>query len=78
VVSITPRQIYPQGKSLWYTLDRRLGGPQSRSGRGGKEKTSQHLPEFEPQIIQTVAERYTTELSWLDALYVINMNSQIF
>jgi hypothetical protein len=24
-------------------LDRRLGGPQSRSGRGGEEKNSQHL-----------------------------------
>jgi len=23
-----------QGKSLWYPLDRRLGGPQSRSGQG--------------------------------------------
>jgi hypothetical protein len=26
------------GKSSWYPLDRRLGGPQSRSGRHGKEK----------------------------------------
>jgi hypothetical protein len=25
----------PQGKSPWYPLDRRLGGPQNRSGRGG-------------------------------------------
>jgi len=24
------------------------GGPQSRSGRGGEEKNSQHLPEIEP------------------------------
>jgi len=24
------------------------GGPQSRSGRGGEEKNSQHLPELEP------------------------------
>jgi hypothetical protein len=31
----------PQGKSLWYPLDRRLGGTQSRSGRGGEEKNSQ-------------------------------------
>jgi hypothetical protein len=28
----------PQGKSPWYPLDGRLGGPQSRSGRGGEEK----------------------------------------
>jgi hypothetical protein len=37
----TPRPLYPQGESPWYPLDRRLGGPQSRSGRGGEEKNSQ-------------------------------------
>jgi hypothetical protein len=42
VVSFTTRPLYPQGKSPWYPLDRRLGGPQSRSGRGGEEKNSQH------------------------------------
>jgi hypothetical protein len=30
----------PPGKSPLYPLDRRLGGPQSRSGRGGEEKNS--------------------------------------
>jgi hypothetical protein len=35
VVSFTPRPLYPQEKSPWYPLDRRLGGPQSRSGSGG-------------------------------------------
>jgi hypothetical protein len=44
VVSFKPRSPYPQGKSLWYQLDRRLGGPQSRSGRGGEEKNSQRKP----------------------------------
>jgi hypothetical protein len=29
MVSFTPRPLYPQGKSSWYPLDRRLGGPQS-------------------------------------------------
>jgi hypothetical protein len=38
VVSFTPRPIYPQGKSRWYPLDRRLGGPQSHSRCGGEEK----------------------------------------
>jgi hypothetical protein len=28
VVSFTPRPLYHQGKSSWYPLDRRLGGPQ--------------------------------------------------
>jgi hypothetical protein len=36
--------IYPQGKSPWYPLCRRLGGPQSRCGLGGEEKNSQLLP----------------------------------
>jgi len=26
VVSSTPRPLYPQGRSPWYPLDRRLGG----------------------------------------------------
>jgi hypothetical protein len=49
VVSFTTRPLCPQGKSPWYPLDRRrLGGPQSRSGRGGEEKNSQPLPGLEP------------------------------
>jgi len=37
VVSFTPRPFYPQGKSPWYSLHRRLGGPQSHSGGGGEK-----------------------------------------
>jgi hypothetical protein len=47
VVSFTPRPLYSQGKSPCYPLDRRLGGPQNRSGRGGEDKNSQGLPELE-------------------------------
>jgi hypothetical protein len=47
VVSFTPRPLYPRGKSPRYLLDRRLGGPQSRSGRR------------EEEVVQTVASRYT-------------------
>jgi hypothetical protein len=65
VVSFMLRPLCPRGKSPWYPLDRRLDGPQSRSGRGGEEKNSQLQPELEPPITQTVAQRYTTELSWL-------------
>jgi hypothetical protein len=46
-------------------MDRRLGGPQSRSGHGGEKKNSQPLPGLEPPIIQPLAQRYTTELSRL-------------
>jgi hypothetical protein len=36
VVSFTLRLLYPRGKSPRYPLDRRLGGPQSRSGVRGE------------------------------------------
>jgi hypothetical protein len=65
VVSFKPLLLYPQGKSPYYPLDRRLGAPQSRSERGGEEKNSQSLPGPELQIIQPVVQRYTTELSRL-------------
>jgi hypothetical protein len=38
----------PPGKEPQYPLDRWLGGPQSRSGRGDEEKNSQPPPEIEP------------------------------
>jgi hypothetical protein len=42
-----------------------LGGPQRPSGGGGEKKNSQSLPGLEPQIIQAIAQGYTTELSQL-------------
>jgi hypothetical protein len=65
VVNFTPRLLYSEGKSPWYPLDKRVGGPQSRSGSGGEEKNSQPLPGLEALIIQPEAQRYTTELSRL-------------
>jgi hypothetical protein len=50
VVSFTLLSLYPQRKSPWYPLDRRLGGPQSRSGRGGEEKNSQPPPGLETSV----------------------------
>jgi hypothetical protein len=38
MVSFTPLPLYPRGKSPRYPLDRRLGWPQSQSGRRGEEK----------------------------------------
>jgi hypothetical protein len=46
-------------------LDRRLAGPQSRSGRDGEEKNSQPLPGLKLPIIQPVTQHYTTEPSRL-------------
>jgi hypothetical protein len=71
VVSFTPRPLYPQGKELYYSLDRRLGCSQSRSGRDGEEKNSQPLPRLETPIIQPVTHRYTSGLSRL--LYTMYM-----
>jgi hypothetical protein len=63
VVRFTPPVALHPRKSPWYPLDRRLGGPQSQSGRGGEEKNSQPLPGLKPPIIQSVAQRCITELS---------------
>jgi hypothetical protein len=60
----------PPGKDPGYLIDRRLGGPQSRSGRGGEEKNSQPLPGLEPPIIQPVAQRYTTEIPRLHGMFL--------
>jgi hypothetical protein len=38
----------PQGKSPYYPLERRLGGPQSRSGLSDEEKNSHPSPGMEP------------------------------
>jgi hypothetical protein len=42
-----------------------MGGPQSLSERSGEEKISHLLPGLEHPIIQSVAQRYATELSRL-------------
>jgi len=48
-VSFTPRLLYLQGNNPWYSVGRRLGGSQSRSGRDGEEEHSQPLPGIEPR-----------------------------
>jgi hypothetical protein len=44
VAIFTSRPLYLRGKSPWYPWDRRLGGPHSRSERGGEEKKIPSLP----------------------------------
>jgi hypothetical protein len=43
VVSFTPRPLYLRGRSPRYPLDKRLGGPQSRSGRRGDPARGQSV-----------------------------------
>jgi hypothetical protein len=60
VVGFTLLPLYPRGKSHLYPLDRRLGGPQSLSGRYGEVKildpTGIQTPT--PRSVQHVASRY--------------------
>jgi hypothetical protein len=58
-----PGRFTPRRKSPWYPMDRRLGGLQSRSGRGIEEKNFQPLTGLELPITQPVIQCYTTELS---------------
>jgi hypothetical protein len=53
----------PPGKSPRYPLDRKLDEPQSRSRHCGVEIYSLPLPRIEPRDVQSVARRYTDELS---------------
>jgi hypothetical protein len=62
VVSSPPRSLYPQGKSPWYPLYRRLGGHYGWSGHCGEEKNSQPLPGLDLPIIQPIAHRYTLRI----------------
>jgi hypothetical protein len=78
VVSFTLRPFYFLGKSLPYPLNRRLGGPQSRSRRGDEEKNSQLLPGLEPPIIEPVAQRSTTELSRLHIYLLPTINFTVY
>jgi hypothetical protein len=48
--------ILPPGKEPLYPLDRRLGGPQSQSGRFGEEKI---IDPTGTSVVQPVASRYT-------------------
>jgi hypothetical protein len=50
-----PRLLYSRWKSPQYPLDRRLGGPQSRSGPRREEK----ILDPYPSVVQPVASRYT-------------------
>jgi hypothetical protein len=66
VVSFTSRPLNRQGKSPWYPLDRGIGwGPRAGLDAVVKRKIPSPCRVSNPQIIQPVAQRYTTELSRL-------------
>jgi hypothetical protein len=61
VVSFPPLSLYTKGKSPRYPLDKRLHGPQNRSGRNEEmtilDSTGTRTPD--PSIVQLVASSYT-------------------
>jgi hypothetical protein len=71
-----PQPLFPQEKTLWYPLDRRLGGPKSWSAHDSEEKKSQTLLGTEPLIIKPIAQHYTTELSWPIMVNVRSMETE--
>jgi hypothetical protein len=76
VVRFTHLPLYPHRKSPWYPLDKRLGGPQLRSGRGGEEKNSQPLQGLGPPTVQPVAQRCTEEYRKIIGLRKWNIRKQ--
>jgi hypothetical protein len=68
VVSFTPRPLNTRECNPRYTSNRRLSGPQSRSGRGGEEKNSSpsresNLEHSARSIITTLTELSKVKLS---------------
>jgi hypothetical protein len=61
VVSFTLRLLYPQGKSPWYPMDRRLVGPRAVLAEVVNRKIPNPCRESNPRtpIVQSVAQRYT-------------------
>jgi hypothetical protein len=59
VVSFTSWLLYPRRKDPQYPFDRRLSGPQNRSGGYGEEKNLLPLPRIKPRVVQFVVCPYT-------------------
>jgi hypothetical protein len=54
-----PRRFISGEKAPLYPLDRRLGGPQRRSGRRGESSRPYRDTNSGPSVVQPVASRYT-------------------
>jgi hypothetical protein len=59
VISFTARPLYLREKSPRYPLDKRLGGPQSRSGRRWENAWPYRDSNSDPSVFKPVASRYT-------------------
>jgi hypothetical protein len=54
-----PPAALPRAKNPGYPLDRRLGGPQNRSGRRGENSWPYRDSNSDLSVVQPVASRYT-------------------
>jgi hypothetical protein len=72
VVNFKPRPLYYRGKGPRHTSDRRLGGPQSRSGRIGEQKIFDPTRDSNsnPSVVQPVASHYTDYAILAPFLYI--------
>jgi hypothetical protein len=77
VVSFTPRLLYHRAKRPHYPLDRRLGGPQSQSGRHGEEIDFLLLPAIEPLPFSLHPVAIPTELDKKNDKTIINVHMRI-
>ena len=68
---------FAHGKEPRYLLSRRLGGPQSRSGRFGGHKNILFLSRFEPRTVQPVVWSLY-RLRWLCWKVFLVLNLQDF
>jgi len=64
--------LYCQGKNSQYPLNRKLDGPQSRSGQFREEKNFLLLETFEPRIIQLIAQSLVPVLTTLSVTLTYN------
>jgi hypothetical protein len=72
------RPLYLWGKCPRYPLDRRLGGPRNRSGRGSEEKNSHPLPGIIPENLDRLGcslVAILTDLSVSSCYFTKNRNT---
>jgi hypothetical protein len=66
LVSFTLLPLYPLWKSHWYSVNRRLGGPQSPSWRSGEEQIICPLPAVEPRFLGSACSPVTVSTALPD------------
>jgi hypothetical protein len=74
-----PWPLYPQGKSPWYPLDRKLGGPRAILDAVVKKKIPSSCRETNPRtpIVQPVAQRYTDwAITALEVVFTVSIFSR--